>query len=92
MEAPKEIEYMAVGNQNEIREVINTKPEGVNKVINDIYGEEYFKMESQLKAMKENSKAYFKNISSEYSNKYEQLINGFENHFSRITKKNTKFI
>ena len=87
MEAPKEIEYMTVGNKNEIREVINTKPEGINKVINDIYGEEYFKMESQLKAMKENSKAYFNNISSEYSNKYEQLINGFENHFSRITKK-----
>ena len=87
MEDPKEIENMNDRNQNEIREVINTKPEGVNKVINDIYGEEYFQMESKLKEMKDNSKAYFNNISSEYSNKYEQLINGFENHFSRITKK-----
>ena len=89
MEAPKEIEIENTtdGNQNKIREVINTKPKGVNKVINDIYGEEYFQMESQLKAMKENSKTYFNNISSEYSNKYDQLINGFENHFSKITKK-----
>ena len=79
----KIVEYITPENQNEIREV-NTSN---SKIINEIYGDEYFEMESQLKEMKKNSKIYFNNISSEYSKKYEELIKAFENHFSKITKK-----
>lgn len=79
----KIIEIITPESQNEIREVNNSN----SKRINEIYGDEYFEMESQLKEMKKKSKIYFNNLSSEYSKKYEELIKAFENHFSKITKK-----
>ena len=61
--------------------------DSLKNTINNIFGEEYFNIESKLSKIKESSKYYFNNISLEYSNKFQQLINEFYNHFSKITEK-----
>ena len=55
-------------NQNEIRNFINEN-EYPQKIINNIFGQEYFDIETKLKRIKEYSKNYFNNISLDYSNK-----------------------
>ena len=59
----------------------------LNKKIKNIYGDEYFNIESKLNEIKESSKSYLNNISSECFNKYQQLINEFQNHFKKLTEK-----
>ena len=61
--------------------------DNIKSTINNIYGEEYFNIESKLKKIKESSKSYFNNIYLEYYNQCQQLINEFHNHFSKITEK-----
>ena len=65
----------------------NEKNDDFTKYINKIYGEEYFNIETKLNSIKESSKSYFNNISSEYCDKCQKLINEFYAHFSKITEK-----
>ena len=73
-------------NQNEIRNFINEN-EYPQKIINNIFGQEYFDIETKLKRIKEYSKNYFNNISLDYSNKCQKLINEYQTYFSKIIKK-----
>lgn len=89
MESPETltIENIKCDNQNEKREINNDELDNEKKIINNIYGQEYFEIESKLNSTKESSKSYFNNISSEYSNKCQHLIDEFYSHFSKISKK-----
>ena len=73
-------------NQNEIRNFINEN-EDPRKIISNIFGQEFFDIEIKLKCIKDNSKTYFNNISLDYSNKYQQLIDEHQTYFSKIIKK-----
>ena len=65
----------------------NEKNDDFKKYINKIYGEEYFNIETKLNSIKESSKSYFNNISSEYCDKCQNLMNEYYVHFSKITEK-----
>jgi len=78
--------------QNENRDFNNIiEDEYSKKIINDIFGQEYFDIETKLKSIKEYSKSYFTNISLDYSNKCQQLINDYKTYFSKNNPKNSKF-
>ena len=82
------VESKNENNSNEIRnENSMLDNNNLNKTINNIFGQEYFNIESKLNEIKESSKSYFNNISLEYFNKCQQLINEFQNHFTKIKEK-----
>ena len=77
-----------INEPNEIRnENSDITMDSLKTTINNIYGQEYFEIESKLNTLKESSKSYFNNIASVISDKTQQLINGFHEHFSKISKK-----
>lgn len=82
------VEFKNENNSNEIRnENSMLDNNNLNKTINNIFGQEYFNIESKLNEIKESSKSYFNNISLEFFNKYQQLIKEFQNHFTKIKEK-----
>ena len=82
------VESKNENNSNKLRNENNMiDNNNLNKTINNIFGQEYFTIESKLNEIKESSKSYFNNISLEYFNKCQQLINEFQNHFSKIKEK-----
>ena len=88
MEKPANLLEDNFNIQNENRDFNNIiEDEYSKKIINDIFGQEYFDIETKLKSIKEYSKSYFTNISLDYSNKCQQLINDYKTYFSKIIQK-----
>ena len=73
-------------NENKVIRENNTF-EVNNDEYNNIYGQEYFDIESKLSSIKEDSKLYFESFSNQYSQKYEKLTNKYHSYFAKLSEK-----
>ena len=68
----------------------NEKPQNSEKLskdaINNLFGEEYFKILSTLKDMESETKKYFVNINNKLDEKYKEFNINKENNFASLNK------